>query len=361
MVDLPTPKTEPKEEPVTPVEQQAPEPPSLDVWRDLYSLAQEFKELAPWEWISENALFVVVDPVTQEKCYCIIMGEVGEHLSIAIYLGDDGLNSLIDIREEVLQDPFELYFNQKCISLSFEDRELVTKDDREVYKALGLKFRGRKQYPLFRFHEPGFEPWHLDADQAAFVGRIFPEIKNIISQAQGDEEYFFLEDGRVRCFTPVPDGDGWRLEETAMEVVAPAREVSVPVLNELEVRRFIKECGKGAATLELDYFYFPGKIMEGPKPHHPQIVMVVSSDGPVVCFEFVGQAGGLYKTVQEQLCTALERIGQVPEAVLVQREDLAHVLEHYAPLFGFEVHLMEQLDALEDAKDGLFAAMGGFA
>lgn len=331
--------------------------PSLDTWRELYSYAQQIKDMAPWRWMTEEALFVIVDPKTREKCYCMVMGEVGEHLSVALYLGDAGLHSLIDVQEGLL-DPFELYFNQKCLSLSFEDRELVTQRDREIFKALGLKFRGRKQYPLFRFHEPGYEPWYLDGEQEAFLQLALPQIMAVIDAAQKQMDYFLLDDDKVRCFTPIPDGDGWKWEESAIEPVAPAKHITVPKLNELEVKRLQKQFPKSSFALEFDYSFFPGKIMDGPKPYYPRIVMVVAQEGPIVSFEFVDQEADVYGIVLQQLRSAIEKMGHIPEAVLVKRQDLAYVLEHYAPAYGFEVHLLEYLPAMEEAMDGLQDTMG---
>jgi len=176
--------------------------PSLDKWRELYALAKEIKSAAPWHFIDEQDLFALVDPKTGEKGYIAVMGGAGEHFAIAIFLGDEGLSSYIDMQEQVL-DPWDLYIGQKCLMLSFEDRDYVKPQDRKIYKFLELRFRGRKQYPLFRFHEPGFEPWFIDADQADLLLLALPLVVQVAREVQEDPDYLFNAESSssIRIFT----------------------------------------------------------------------------------------------------------------------------------------------------------------
>lgn len=75
--------------------------------------------------------------------------------------------------------------------------------------------------------------------------------------------------------------------------------------------------------------------------------------GPIVSLGFMDQEADGYEIVLQQLRSAIEKIGHIPEAVLVKRQDLAYVMEHYAPAYGFEVYLVESLPAMEEALDGL--------
>ena len=58
---------------------------------------------------------------------------------------------------------------QDCLMASFEDWEEIEPKDREVMKALGLKFRGRNAWPLFRSFLPGTFPWYLTAAEARYL------------------------------------------------------------------------------------------------------------------------------------------------------------------------------------------------
>jgi hypothetical protein len=142
--------------------------PSLDEWRALYEAAEAFKKARCWEWMYKDDLFGVMDPETGEIAYCCIMGELGEHFALGAYLSPEGLQSIFDMAEKADDYSPDLLFMQKCLMASFEDREDLEAKDREVIKELGLRFRGRNQWPRFRSYEPGLFPWFIDAWNAAF-------------------------------------------------------------------------------------------------------------------------------------------------------------------------------------------------
>lgn len=333
--------------------QAKPQEPSLELWGALYELAAQLKKAAPWKLMEESDIFAVVNPNTHEKAYCSVMGHGGEFFAIAFYLGDEGFRSFVDLRECIL-DEFDLVISQKCLMLSWEDNADAHKRDKSLYKQLGLKFRGRNQYPLFRILEPGFEPWFIDNDHAQFLKIALPKVLEINDALNEDFDCLLNEDGKIPCFTLVDDS--W--EQSWIRTGYPPYEVSAPELNELKVRRFINEQGLCETSLEIDYFYLPGKIKGAPKPYYPRAVMVVDESGPVVAFELVN-GGDLYTTVQEQLCTAIERIGGVPKEILVLRDDLKILLEHYSKAFGFKVVQVDYLEAKEEAMLGLASAFFG--
>ncbi|MCD4765277.1 MAG: hypothetical protein K8R34_02070, partial [Methanosarcinales archaeon] len=144
--------------------------PSLQEYKALYEAALEFKELAPWNWMHETDIFGVKDPVSGEIGYCCIRGGAGEHYALGLYLGSEGLYGLSRILSgEFSEFKDEALFIQNCLMASFEDRKSLQKQDLQQIKALGLKFRGRNAWPLFRNYMPGFFPWYLKSDEVRFL------------------------------------------------------------------------------------------------------------------------------------------------------------------------------------------------
>jgi len=66
--------------------------PSLEQWMHLYELMAEIKQLAPWEYMYEDDLFGIQIPETDQLVFVSVMGNLGEHLSIAVYLGKKGFD-----------------------------------------------------------------------------------------------------------------------------------------------------------------------------------------------------------------------------------------------------------------------------
>ncbi|MFQ5814136.1 MAG: hypothetical protein ACE5I2_13255, partial [Anaerolineae bacterium] len=133
-------------------------------WQALYQAALEFKEIEAWTWMYDSDVFGVQDPATGEIGYCCIMGNLGEMFALALYLGSEGLESYMRVASEPPQisaEALETMLLQKCLIVSFGGREELTKEDRQVIKRLGLKFRGRTAWPLFRSYRPAYHPWYL--------------------------------------------------------------------------------------------------------------------------------------------------------------------------------------------------------
>ena len=52
----------------------------------------------------------------------------------------------------------ELFLRVPQLQASFEDRNELRDKDRQVIKELGLKFRGRQAWPMFRSYRTGLCP-----------------------------------------------------------------------------------------------------------------------------------------------------------------------------------------------------------
>lgn len=90
--------------------------PSLEDWRELYMSALEFKELAPWDWMSDTDLFGVQNPEDGDTGYCCVLGGCGEFLGLAVYLGTEGLIAYLGIQSGKInaeKDPFKVLLSKK--------------------------------------------------------------------------------------------------------------------------------------------------------------------------------------------------------------------------------------------------------
>jgi hypothetical protein len=112
------------------------ESPSLDEWRRLYDASIAIKALAPWEWMSEDRVFGVQSPETDQLGFVSVMGMLGEHFSIAVYLGAAGLYGFWSIEAEQEGDYPERILEIPQLQASWEDRNTLRKEDRELIKEL---------------------------------------------------------------------------------------------------------------------------------------------------------------------------------------------------------------------------------
>ena len=186
--------------------------PSMSDWRNLYNAAIEFKKTGCWEWMLDSDVFGVQNPVTGEIGYCCIMGYLGAHLALAVYQGTDGLETYLKMqRGKLPENEIELLMLQKCLMASFEDREILSEKDREIISELGLKFRGRQQWPLFRSYRPGYHPWYLTRDEAEYLTLSLQQAEEVALRFKEDRD-ILKPSKKSHYLVRVPGKKGDRLE-----------------------------------------------------------------------------------------------------------------------------------------------------
>ena len=113
--------------------------PTLDEWRKLYTVAAQLKELAPWRWMNEDDIFGVRNPETNQLGFASVMGILGEHYAVNVYLGVEALYDFWNLENQDMEFPedeeefpdelagavMEQLLLIPQLQLSFEDRDDV--------------------------------------------------------------------------------------------------------------------------------------------------------------------------------------------------------------------------------------------
>jgi hypothetical protein len=329
---------------------------SQKTWKQLYDLAKEIKEMAPWDWISESEFFGVQDPNTGELGFVSIMGMNGEHFAIATYRGAEGLYGYWHMAntgpmgnpEEILEVP--------QLQLSFEDRNTLTANDREIIKELGMKFRGRSSWPMFRSFRPGYYPWYLKKKEAEFLIHILEQCQNVLPRYEADEtllDPITDETYLVRVAEESENGFEWRDE--FMEIIPP-NEDAVEITIDGPIMETFLNLEQAVKAVDADVFMFPGQIQEkrGKRPYFAYMLMIVEPEtGMVFGTELLSPFPSLeamWGKVPETIFKAMSNIGIYPNEIRTSSPRLHMVLEPVAEDIGFSVKHVQSLPALEEAK-----------
>src|ERR1051326_7444971 len=163
-------------------------PASTEESKTLFSLAARVKELAPWEWMDESEVFGVQNPETGELGFVSVMGMAGQHFAVAVYVGAEGLYGVLDFAsQETITNPDQLLAIPQ-LQASFENRDTLDKQDRELIKRLGLKFRGAGAWPMFRSYRPGFMPWFVTSEEARFLAHALEQTLEVAPRVKEDPD-----------------------------------------------------------------------------------------------------------------------------------------------------------------------------
>jgi hypothetical protein len=334
--------------------------PSSQEWGALYEAAASFKALAPWKWMREHQIFCVADPEGREVGYCGVTGADGEHMSLIVNLGTEGLSGYLTTLElgDVV-DPLELLFIQRNLMSSFEDRGLLRKEDRDVIKGLGLSFRGKGAWPLFRSFRPGFLPWTLTSWEARFLRACLEQAIDVTGRVRDDPELIDLgEDSTLLSRVAVEDRAGieWRDERRPVPNVKRPP-VPRPDLDITRAKRRLEGAKRLDSVWEVDMFHIPEAAQErkGDRPYFPRLALWVDlGTGLVVGHSMFGPVD----TPDLSMATlrVIERMG-MPRSFVVQRPEVASLLEPLAELGGIGLQPAERLEGIESAR---MSMMSGF-
>ncbi|MDP2937126.1 MAG: hypothetical protein Q8O86_11625 [Dehalococcoidia bacterium] len=306
--------------------------------------------------MDDSELFAVQNPRTGEMGYCCIMGALGTFFALAVYLGPEGLDSYITVRDcdEDGDDTYDATLDQKCLMVSFLDKSSQSKKDLDMVKALGLKLRGANAWPLFRSHLPGYHPWHLTADEADFLTLALDQSVEMAARVKAQPNLLETEgDGRMLVRIPGEAGGeiSWKDEWITPELPAEGPLVSMP--DEVSLKRMRSSLPSKPMTWEVDLFYLPSPVKEGDRPYYPTTLFCVdSASGFVFGIELMGPEERAEAPIK--LCQFFEKAGFLPTQLAVIKEEILEMLSPLAQDLGLKVRRVKRWKKLDKAKLSLF-------
>jgi len=307
----------------------------------------------------ESDVFGVQDPESSEVGYCCIMGRAGEHFALSVYLGTEGLGGYQRMRcHGDSLSPFAALLLQRCLMASFEDRRHVTKRDYAVIKALGLKFRGRNSWPLFRSYLPGYVPWYLTGEEAE---RLTVALRQTVEVALRfkDDPGLLTPPSKNRYLVRVPAKEGpailWR-DEWADPVPVEKKAIHAEPLDVNRVRGIRRMSLQLRGTWEVDAFYLPQAVQEKEgRPYFPHAILAVDRRSNAILEFRLAKPEDFASELREAILEIMEHVEIMPRLVLVKQEEVFKLLEPIASQLKIKLRRAKRLRALEDAQEFLVA------
>ncbi len=336
------------------------------VWTRLFAAADRITEIAPWEWMFEDEMFGVQDPVSGEINYVSVMGHLGEHYSIAVYLGDEAANDILSLMGDPYAADPERILETRQLQLSYEDRNQLEQNDRDLIKSMGLKYRGRNAWPMFRSYRAGYIPWRLDEEEAELLATVLEQAIQVIERYADDDDLLFAdeEEGEtegehylVRVPAVTATGLTWQ-DEFKLLKPTPAQVLDIGISK--EALRRAEKLPRKKGTLEVDFFMVPTPIgTRGERAQLPYMLLVVDAkSGMVFGADMVEVTGTVLDTMvqlPEMLTITLLRLGYVPSEIHTKSTRLAQILSGWANLIKTPVQNRPRLPSLEMAKEGMLS------
>jgi hypothetical protein len=328
--------------------------PSLKEWKVLYDAAIEFRKIAPWEWMKETDIFGVQNHQNGEAGYCCIMGELGEILAIAVYLGTEGLQGYMKIqRGHIKPGDADALYIQNCLMLSFESSKFVQEDDREIINELGFKFRGQNSWPIFRRYEPGYLPWFFSRDEALYMTDALQQAKAVCLRFKDNRKLLTppkrnLYLNRVR---EIKDGTVvWKDEWMGLVPLKKKEDNLNEPVDEIRIQRLKKESKATPVIWEIDFFYTPTPVAQDERPFFPYAIMVMNHDTNFILDMHLADPTSYQKAFIEKFLDCIAQTSVIPMEILVRKEEAVKLFEPYTSRLNIKMSVVKKLHNIDQAR-----------
>ncbi|MEA3478178.1 MAG: hypothetical protein U9R60_08370 [Bacteroidota bacterium] len=331
-------------------------------WKKLYDLMKRIHELKPWEWMDEIDVFGVEDPETGVIGYVSIMGQLGEHYSIAVYLGQEGLGGLWSLHENALDFKPEMLLEIPQLQASFEDEDMLDPEDKMIIKKIGLSFKDEQAWPMFRSFRPGFFPWHLEAWEQKFLVHVLEQTIQMVLRVKVNPGLLEPEDENEDEYLvrKLINGSEWEDVTTDQPLL---ESMSIPLSISARQINLFKYLPLSRNIWEIGFSWTPAPVKDNSaRPYYPYLLFVLHKKSEMILgHELLTPLPSLKEmrgTIPDKFLELAVRIGKRPEEIHVNSELLYQVLYPLNEATGLRIKFKQSLPKLENAMDHMLEFLG---
>lgn len=323
--------------------------------KQLETLAQEFYKTKLWELLSDSDIFAV-ELEDGRIAYCCVMGNVGKHIGLGIYIGARGFRTYLDtITLNVSKDhklAFERIANFNCVQLAFNEN-------------------GKADFYAHRTHkvpEPdNCTPEDFEVLHQALVATIslakFIKIAGDDVVAIGFDEYeeYPTKEGGKEAILMKHEGNGYICntiklpvydtseEQELEEMAAAATEAIVNMPDFYETEELRKAC-----TVQCRWIHYPGPVKDkdDEEGYFTECLLAVNKgNGYILKPELIKERSAKYiQDVLIKLCQEFDTLGHCPLQISVPDLATESVLKAFCK--ALKIKLVKERRPLRELNEG---------
>lgn len=331
--------------------------PTIEQWAELYKIAKNIRTLSPWDYLWESNFFTIMLPGHEEPIFCSIMGQAGECYAIGIYPGYKSILSFYRLNEYAEDfTAISAGFEQDCLMCFFGDREEVMPEDRKVYKALDIRFRGRNEWIYFRAMDPGYLPWHINTEQCDLLIQVMQNLQIALENYINNEITVDFNNNEMVLRSYSPENEVWI--NSAEKIPPIPEEVQKIIINNDLLPAQMKKRKCNGVRLELEAAYVPTPIRENKKdrPYLPTLILMADKgDSIIVGQRLLSNNDDISISILDMLADYMKEYGK-PISINVRDSRIGRHIEDLCQKTGIKLIEKEGIPTI----DGMMMQMLGF-
>lgn len=336
----------------------------------LFELAFAYKKTKLWKSVWDTEIFAVKLP-DGEIGYCSVMGAVGKHCALGLYVGNTGFNSF----RIVMSGPgmisklnyHEFLLSQDCLQCAFENKDELSEEEaneaRQYARRHGISLRGRNAFPHFVRYRPNYLPWFLrDQTDKSYLCRALAAAVEVAKQLESHSksELGILPLSETVSVPLLVWQDGaFTWDRIGLPAPMPIQYPKPQYINDIAAAKLKRL--KKAGVWECDIIRFPEPIQDTPDqaPYFPVILLAISTSTEQVLQPQISEH---YDERPEDLLekfAAMFLESQIRPAMLMIRSERAQaLLEGFCERAGIRLRMCGELPLLDEAVDSLMEHLG---
>ena len=322
--------------------------PTSEQWLELHQAFKDYCQAAPWEQMDDTDLVAIEHPSAEYNGYCVVLGMGGIEFGLAVYIDDEGLAGYLEaVSGDLDSETPEILETMNAISAQLGDREHLTQADRDIIRSLGLRYRGRGRWPVFRRAKPGFAPWRLSGDEAVFLTAALQNITDAAARIESGGLDLYGDEDYSRILTRTLNNGAWQDRWDVFVMPSPRPVPDFPDPERLQ--RLADSKPQSGNTWEFGYLYIYAPVQEekGERPFFPLAAFICDQ---VSKFSLPDQFVGPDPTPtdrQEMLVKLLERLPVVPSEIVVNKARTAQIIEPVTAPLGIQISVGDTFNIYE--------------
>jgi len=329
----------------------------------LFTLATGFMAVRPWDFLEDQHLILLKSPLSDETCYCSVMGALREVFSLHAYIGDESYSYF---RKMAAGSPIsigEFYGSLRAVYVEFVGLSELTPPDRELARVFGHPLKRGLKAPIFRALRPGYHPWYPTENEGVVLAECLGAVMTLCERMlKGNEQDYWKDAGVFPFMVPGREcANGERYDLEMVKVSEPPATTPEPaLLDQGRIRKIRDRPYRVSGVFEVDHFY--GGAAIGKKDERKACVrmgLVADGNSGMV---FPPELGMPERATSDIVATvvlnAIETAQRLPRQIAVAQHQLKTLLEPLAAELGITVRTVKHLPALQKAKQELLTMMG---
>lgn len=333
----------------------------------LYELAKQLYEEKFWDDYSKTDLIAIQLPDRKEPVIISVLGEKEHNYGFLVHRNLEELACFFEASIKIKQQQFTSMLDviqvQHCLSIEYEDRKSISKEEYQFIKESGILFRGKKSWPVFVDYFPGYHPSSMDEQDIPLIIEVMEKFKETAKDFRGKKAFYGEELLPSKILSRIYQKNGnyidglFDLPKDSLAGISQLKKAAPILLTSFEMKRVgNQKIGPSIWELDIDFMNSPIIPENGERPYFPLVLLVVDSeDNKIICSEFFepGDSEAIQRVLIQLI---LSENGKPPKIVINIHHchRIARYLENLLLNLEIELIPIQKLPMISTLKRDIF-------